>query len=87
MKGRNAFIATAAASLILAGGLARADHHEKAGGDMVMCAGINACKGQGACAGAGNACAGQNGCKGKGVIKAPKDDCAKKGGKVVESKH
>jgi hypothetical protein len=76
-------MAAAAASLILAGGIARAESGEKAG-DQVACAGINACKGQGACAGAGNACAGQNGCKGQGVTKTTKDECAKKGGKVVE---
>jgi hypothetical protein len=77
------FIATAAAGLILAGGLARADH-EKGGGE-VHCAGINACKGQGSCAGNGNSCAGMNSCKGKGVSDvASAEECTKKGGKVVE---
>jgi hypothetical protein len=84
MKGKGMILATAAAGLILAGGVARAADSEKAGGDTVSCAGINACKGQGSCAGAGNACAGQNACKGKGVSKATKEECAKKGGKVVE---
>jgi uncharacterized membrane protein len=87
MKGtKGVLIASAAASLILAGAvLARADE-QKSGGDMVHCAGVNACKGQGSCAGAGNSCAGQNACKGKGVVDLSKDECAKKGGKVVESK-
>jgi uncharacterized membrane protein len=78
-------IASAAASLILAGAvLARAE--QKAGGDQVMCAGINTCKGQGACAGAGNSCAGKNACKGKGMVETSKDECLKQGGKVAEAK-
>jgi len=87
MKGtKGVLIASAAASLILAGAvLARADE-QKSGGDMVHCAGVNACKGQAACGGAGNSCAGQNSCKGKGWIETSKDECAKKGGKVVEKK-
>ena len=76
-------IAGAAAGLILAGAVARAEPQEKKAGDMVHCAGINSCKGKGSCAGAGNSCAGQNSCKGKGVTDTSADDCAKKGGKVV----
>jgi hypothetical protein len=77
-------IASAAASLIMAGALtARADEGKK-GGDMANCAGVNACKGQGSCATAENSCAGKNGCKGKGVVEMSAADCAKKGGKVVE---
>jgi hypothetical protein len=76
-------IASAAATLVLGGAvLARAD--QKTGGDMVHCAGVNACKGPGECAGAGHSCAGMNSCKGKGWVELGKDDCAKKGGKVVE---
>ena len=76
-------LATAAALLFLSGAQpAQAD--EKAGGDQVRCAGINECKGHGSCHGAGNSCAGENSCKGKGVVKTSKDECAKKGGKVVE---
>jgi hypothetical protein len=78
-------IAGAAAALILSGAVgARAD--EKQGGD-VMCAGINACKGQGACAGGGNSCAGQNGCKGKGIVKSTEKECKEKGGQVVPDPH
>ena len=86
MRAKGMILATAAAGLILAGGIARAAD-EKAGGDMVRCAGVNACKGQGGCAGAGNSCAGQNSCKGKGVVKMSKEDCAKKGGKEVADAH
>ena len=80
-KTRGVLIATAAAGLILAGGItARAA--EKAGGDTVHCSGVNSCKGQGACGGAGHACAGKNTCKGQGWVEMSKDDCMKKGGKV-----
>jgi hypothetical protein len=75
-------IASAAAALFLAGAVAaRAEH--KSGGDEVRCAGINACKGQGGCAGAHNACAGQNGCKGQGVVKTTEAECKAKGGTVA----
>jgi hypothetical protein len=86
--GKGMLIASAAAALVMAGAVAvRADHHDKAGGDMVNCAGVNACKGQGSCAGpSGNSCAGKNECKGKGVMEMSAADCAKKGGKPVESK-
>lgn len=51
---------------------------------MVQCGGINACKGQGSCAGADNACKAQNNCKGMGVVDTTEDDCMAKGGKVVK---
>jgi hypothetical protein len=81
---KGALMASAAAALILAGGVvARAEGEKTAG--TVACAGINACKGQGACAGGGHACAGKNGCKGQGwVEKNSAADCTKAGGKVVE---
>ena len=83
MSTKGILIATAAATLFLSGaGLARAD--EKMGGDEVRCAGINACKGQGSCAGAGNSCQGKNACKGQGVVDTKSaEECTKQGGKVV----
>ena len=82
---RGMLIASAAASLILAGNVvARAA--EKAGG-AVHCAGINACKGTGGCAGVANSCKGKNDCKGKGHVDVSSvDECTKAGGKVVASK-
>ena len=75
-------IASAAATLILAGGVtARAD--EKTGGDKVECSGVNACKGQASCATAEHSCAGKNACKGQGWVELSAADCAKKGGKVA----
>ena len=83
--GRGMLIASAAAALVLAGNVvARAA--DKTGSE-VHCAGINACKGQGSCAGAENSCKGKNTCKGKGYVDlSSADECAKKGGKVIEPK-
>ncbi len=83
--GRGIMIASAAASLVLAGHVvARAA--EKGGGE-VHCAGINECKGKGSCAGAENACKAKNECKGKGYVDVSSaEECTKKGGKVVEQK-
>jgi uncharacterized membrane protein len=76
-------IASAALGLALAGAVAaRAD--QNAGDGTVHCAGINSCKGQGSCAGAGGSCKGMNDCKGKGVLDVPAAECQKKGGKVVK---
>ncbi|MCC6847071.1 MAG: hypothetical protein IT294_01120 [Deltaproteobacteria bacterium] len=75
-------IASAAAGLVLSGAVgARADEG-KTGGE-VYCSGINACKGQGACAGAGHSCGGKNGCKGQGIVKTSEKECKEKGGKIV----
>src|SRR2546426_11557450 len=79
-------IASAAASLIMAGALtARADE-KKAGGDNGNCAGVNACKGQGSCATAENSCAGKNGGKGKGGGEVATAGRTKKGGKGAEER-
>ena len=85
MRGsRGMVIATAAAGLILAGAVAARAEQDKAGGEAVNCAGVNACKGQGICAGPESSCAGMNACKGKGVIALSAEECRKKGGKVVD---
>jgi uncharacterized membrane protein len=87
MSIKGTMIAAAVAGLFTAGvaGVASAAPAKK-GGEEVVCDGINACKGQGSCAGAGHACAGQNGCKGQGHTKVSKDECLAKGGKVVPPK-
>jgi hypothetical protein len=41
----------------------------------VKCEGVNACKGQSACATAHNACQGQNSCKGKGYLVLTQSEC------------
>jgi hypothetical protein len=52
----------------------------------VKCAGINACKGKGGCAGANNGCGGKNECKGKGWIEVSAKECTAKKGTVVADK-
>jgi hypothetical protein len=84
MKG--ALIAASVAGLFATVAAPVASAGETKTDDSVMCEGINACKGKGACAGAGHACAGQNACKGKGVVKTTKKDCEAKGGKVAAAK-
>jgi len=86
-KSKGMLVASAAATLILAGAVVARAAETKTGGDTVHCAGVNACKGQGACAGGGHGCAGKNSCKGQGWIDTSKDDCLKKGGKIVEGKN
>jgi hypothetical protein len=82
MNSRSIVIASAAAVLFLTGAVtARAE--EKAGGDQVRCAGINACKGHGACASAHNECKGKNGCKGQGISMTSAADCKSQGGTVA----
>ena len=83
-KAKGVLVASAAASLILGGAVLARAAEQKTGGDMVHCAGINACKGQGECSGAGHGCAGKNACKGQGWVELSKAECAQKGGKVVE---
>lgn len=81
MNIKGAMIAASVAGMFAMGasGVASA----KKGGEEISCSGINSCKGQSSCHGAGNACAGKNGCKGQGITKTSKEDCAAKGGKVV----
>lgn len=78
-----AAIATAAATMILAGceSMSSSGYSESREAD-VHCYGVNACKGTTACATAGNACKGQNTCKGRGWLPMSKDECADKGGTV-----
>jgi hypothetical protein len=83
---KGAFIAASVAGLFSAGTASLAVASDK-DGDHVMCAGINACKGHGACKSAANACAGKNGCKGKGMTKTSKKECAEKGGTVAPAAH
>lgn len=78
-------IASAVASLVASGTLV-ARSADKAGDEKVHCAGINACKGQGSCSGAGHSCAGKNSCKGQGWVDTSAKECAEKGGKVVDGK-
>lgn len=83
-RSKGMVIATAAAGLILAGAVGARAEEEKAGDELVHCAGVNACKGKGICAGPESECAGVNACKGKGVIATSAEECKRKGGKIVD---
>lgn len=85
--GKGFMIASAVASLVLAGGLtAQAEESTTSESTAVNCAGTNACKGQGSCAGADNACKAQNECKGHGWTEAESAEaCTEAGGTVVTS--
>jgi uncharacterized membrane protein len=81
MTTKGALIAAMAAGLL---GAATPLVAGAADSDQVKCFGVNACKGKGACHGAGNGCAGQNACKGKAWIMMSEKECKAKGGKVLK---
>jgi len=85
---KGALIASAVCAMFTAG-ISQASEGKatKASSKEVKCAGINECKGHGACSGAANSCSGENGCKGKGwvAVKSAKE-CTDKGGTVVAQK-
>jgi len=57
----------------------------KAGaGKKVHCAGVNDCKGKGACKSATSSCKGMNDCKGKGWVEMDEKDCTAKKGTVAK---
>src|SRR5207253_4920924 len=66
MNVKNAMIASAVASMFLAGAARAGDKGktEKKTASAVKCAGINECKGHGSCSGADNSCKSHNECKG-----------------------
>lgn len=49
-------------------------------GTDVKCAGVNACKGKGACKSINNTCKAKNSCKGEGWLSLSKQECVQKGG-------
>ena len=76
-----AMVATAAA-LFMAGCASPGGGSGEASTAKVMCAGVNACKGQSDCKTANNGCKGQNACKGQGVVQISKEACTQQGGRV-----
>jgi hypothetical protein len=85
--GKGITIATAVGSMVLAGAVTSMAT-TKAKTDVIKCAGLNDCKGKGACkAAAMNDCKGKNACKGKGFVETKTTkECADKGGKVLAEK-
>ena len=51
----------------------------------IRCHGVNACRGQGSCAGVNNQCAGQNSCRGKGIKEFTKAACEEAGGTALDT--
>ena len=79
-------LASAVVGLLALNTASNAVAEEAGGGDgKVKCYGANACKGHGACAGAGHSCAGKNACKGQGVVETDsKEACLKmEGGRLT----
>ena len=79
-------VAAAVVGMLAMGHQFAADEGKKDEGG-IKCAGINSCKGHGACAAAdgSHACAGKNECKGKGWVKVKTEkECTDKGGTVVK---
>lgn len=76
-------LATAAASLLIAGAGLSFSAASMAEEAKVHCLGINNCKGMTACATTNNSCKGMNSCKGQGWLPISKEECEKKGGKVA----
>lgn len=72
MNAKKILLATAAASLFLAGPALAADEKGEA---KVKCEGVNACKGQSACKSGASSCAGRNACKGKGFLMVTQEEC------------
>ena len=83
---RGAVIASAVASLFIAGAASAQEKAGKSAGAKVQCQQDNSCGGQGACAGKDNACKGKNSCKGHVFTTKTDKECTDKGGKVVTAK-
>ena len=80
VKTTGAMLAIATAALISTG----CNHvQSSASSAKVHCAGLNACKGQGACKTANNACGGHNACKGQGWVEKTAEECKAEGGTVI----
>jgi hypothetical protein len=90
MTGKKAIgfvVAAAVIGMLTTGHQFAGDAAKKDAAKTVKCAGVNECKGHGACAAAdgSHSCAGKNECKGKGWVKVKDEkECTKKGGTVVK---
>lgn len=72
-SGRSTGLALATAAALLFGSVAAPTANAEEA--KIHCDGVNACKGQSACATAKNACQGQNSCKGQGYLLLTPQDC------------
>ena len=79
-KTSGALLATAAAALLLSGGIAPLT--AQAEDAKVACLGVHHCTPPSGCATASNGCKGQNACKGQGMKAMTEADCTAAGGTV-----
>jgi uncharacterized membrane protein len=85
MNWKNTVLASAVASLFIAGAAQQVVSGEEAGAEAkVKCEGVNACKGQSECATATNGCKGHNACKGKGHLNVTQKECDDLKAKMAE---
>jgi len=82
-KSTKGMMIAASVATLLASGVVMAGGSAPKAEPKVHCAGINACKSQGECAGDGHGCAGANTCKGKGWVDVSPKECADKKGTVM----
>ena len=83
---KGALIASAVASLFIAGAATAQEKAGKSGAAKVQCKQNNSCSGQGACAGKDNACKGKNSCQGHLFTTKTEKECTDKGGTVAMAK-
>ena len=83
---KGAVIASAVASLLVAGAASAQEKADKSGSAKVECKQDNSCSGQGGCAGKDNGCKGKNSCSGHVFTTKTEKECTDKGGKVVTAK-
>lgn len=83
---KGALVASAVASLFIAGAATAEEKAGKTGNAKVQCKQDNGCGGQGACAGKDNACKGKNSCHGHVFTTKTEKECTDKGGTVVTAK-
>jgi hypothetical protein len=83
---KGAVIASAVASLFMAGAASAQEKAGKSAAAKVQCKQDNSCGGQGSCAGKDNACKGKNSCKGHVFTTKSEKECTDKGGTVVTAK-
>jgi len=72
---KKTLLGAAALGLLIVAGCASYGSKTTATAAKGQCWGVNACKGQGECAGKGHSCAGENSCKGKGYKMMAQADC------------
>jgi uncharacterized membrane protein len=87
MRIRGVVVASAVASLFLAGVRDAAKGDDAAMGAKVKCEGVNSCKGQRDCSSVRNSCKGQNDCRGQGFKELSQAECDTARAKLKDKKN